>query len=75
MLLGDIEGATKSYQWFEENCPDDIGEPFQYLCWALALYRSGNEKALGFIIGQVMKKSKGKANPKLVGEMLKRRLK
>jgi len=42
MVLGDTAGAIKSFEWFEHNFPDDIGEPFQYLCWTLALYRSGN---------------------------------
>lgn len=37
-------------------------------------FKSGTENALMFLVGQAMKKSKGKANPKVVGEMLKRRL-
>jgi aspartyl-tRNA(Asn)/glutamyl-tRNA(Gln) amidotransferase subunit B len=37
-------------------------------------YRSGNEKVFGFFVGQVMKASKGKANPALVNELLKRKL-
>ena len=41
MILGDTEGAIRSFEWFETTFPDDIGEPFQYLCWTLALYRSG----------------------------------
>ncbi|HLF18407.1 MAG TPA: Asp-tRNA(Asn)/Glu-tRNA(Gln) amidotransferase GatCAB subunit B, partial [Candidatus Omnitrophota bacterium] len=36
--------------------------------------RGGNEKAVGFLVGQGMKKSQGKANPKKIGEMIKRRL-
>ncbi len=42
MILGDMAGAVKSFEWFEQTFPDDIGEPVQYLCWTLALYRSGN---------------------------------
>jgi aspartyl-tRNA(Asn)/glutamyl-tRNA(Gln) amidotransferase subunit B len=38
-------------------------------------YKSGKENALKFLIGQAMKESKGKANPQMVGEMLKRKLK
>jgi len=38
-------------------------------------YRSGKTSALGFLVGQVMKKTKGKANPRLVNEMLLKRLK
>ncbi|MFZ2322366.1 MAG: Asp-tRNA(Asn)/Glu-tRNA(Gln) amidotransferase subunit GatB [Ignavibacteriaceae bacterium] len=34
-------------------------------------YVSGKEKVFGFFVGQVMKESKGKANPKLVNDLLK----
>jgi aspartyl-tRNA(Asn)/glutamyl-tRNA(Gln) amidotransferase subunit B len=37
-------------------------------------YLAGKEKALGFLVGQMMKESKGKANPKLAGEILTRLL-
>jgi aspartyl-tRNA(Asn)/glutamyl-tRNA(Gln) amidotransferase subunit B len=37
-------------------------------------YRSGKEKVFGFFVGQVMKASKGKANPAAVNELLKRKL-
>jgi len=37
-------------------------------------FRSGKANALMFLVGQVMKKSAGKANPKVVQEILKRRL-
>jgi aspartyl-tRNA(Asn)/glutamyl-tRNA(Gln) amidotransferase subunit B len=36
----------------------------------VAQYRSGEEKVLGFFVGQVMKATKGQANPKLAREML-----
>ena len=38
-------------------------------------YRNGKEAALNFLKGQVMKLSRGKANPALVGEMLQKKLK
>jgi aspartyl-tRNA(Asn)/glutamyl-tRNA(Gln) amidotransferase subunit B len=37
-------------------------------------YRSGKEAAISFLVGQVMKLTKGKANPKVAGEMLRKRL-
>jgi aspartyl-tRNA(Asn)/glutamyl-tRNA(Gln) amidotransferase subunit B len=40
----------------------------------VAAYRGGKEKVFGFFVGQVMKKSKGKANPQRVNETLRRRL-
>lgn len=41
---------------------------------SVADYKTGKSNALIFLVGQVMKKSGGKANPKVVGEILKRRL-
>jgi len=38
-------------------------------------YKSGNEKVLGFLIGQIIKETKGKANPQIVNKILKEKLK
>ncbi len=38
-------------------------------------YRNGKEKALGFLVGQVMKATKGQANPAAVNKLLKKHLK
>src|SRR4029077_7235725 len=38
-------------------------------------FRAGNAASLNFLKGQVMKLSKGKANPQLAGEILERKLK
>jgi aspartyl-tRNA(Asn)/glutamyl-tRNA(Gln) amidotransferase subunit B len=40
----------------------------------LKQYFEGKEKVFGFFVGQVMKKSQGKANPKSVNEILKKKL-
>jgi len=40
----------------------------------LAEYRAGKEKLFGFFVGQVMKLSKGKANPQQVNELLNAKL-
>lgn len=37
-------------------------------------YRAGKDKALGFLVGQIMKESKGKANPQTVNKLLKEQL-
>ena len=37
-------------------------------------YKAGQEKVLGFLVGQVMKASKGKANPSAVQQILKEKL-
>ncbi len=39
-----------------------------------AEYRGGKQKLFGFFVGQVMKATEGKANPKLVNELLHRKL-
>jgi aspartyl-tRNA(Asn)/glutamyl-tRNA(Gln) amidotransferase subunit B len=40
-----------------------------------AAYRGGKEGLLGFFVGQVMKETGGKANPKVVNELLREKLK
>ena len=41
---------------------------------SVAGYKAGKDKLFGFFVGQVMKKSQGKANPNLVNELLKSKL-
>jgi aspartyl-tRNA(Asn)/glutamyl-tRNA(Gln) amidotransferase subunit B len=38
-------------------------------------YRRGKEKLFGFFVGEVMKQTKGKANPRMLNELLKEKLK
>ena len=40
----------------------------------VAAYKGGKDKLFGFFVGQVMKKSGGKANPDMVNELLKKKL-
>lgn len=42
---------------------------------SVADYKAGKEKAIGFLVGQVMKQSKGKANPGLANKLLVEALK
>jgi aspartyl-tRNA(Asn)/glutamyl-tRNA(Gln) amidotransferase subunit B len=37
-------------------------------------YKSGKEKLFGFFVGQIMKESKGQANPQIVNDILKKKL-
>ena len=37
-------------------------------------FKAGKEKLLGFFVGQIMRKTKGKANPQLVNEILLKKL-
>jgi aspartyl-tRNA(Asn)/glutamyl-tRNA(Gln) amidotransferase subunit B len=38
-------------------------------------YQKGKEKLFGFFVGEVMKETKGKANPKLLNELMRKKLK
>ena len=40
----------------------------------VAAYKGGKDKLFGFFVGQVLKKSQGKANPDIVNELLKKKL-
>ncbi len=44
MLLGDVDGALDSFDWYQEAYPGDSGDPYQYLTWALALFRGGRRQ-------------------------------
>ena len=37
-------------------------------------YKAGKQKAFGFLVGQVMKQTRGKASPNIVNELLKKKL-
>jgi len=55
------EGAIREeVQRVLDNHPDEAAQ-----------FRAGKEKIIGFLVGQVMKAMKGKANPKLVNEILR----
>lgn len=54
LLLGDVAGAVKSFAWFEQMFPDDMGEPAHMLCWTLALYRAGDMNGASHKLLQTM---------------------
>lgn len=41
---------------------------------SVADYRAGKERAIGFLVGQVMKQTKGRANPELANKLLRERM-
>ncbi len=41
---------------------------------SVADYRGGKEKAFGFLVGQAMKETRGKANPQMINKLLKEEL-
>lgn len=64
--MQQINDDAQLEQWIKEVIIDN---PEQ-----VQAYKNGQEKMLGYFVGQVLKKSKGKANPKSVNEMLKKAL-
>jgi aspartyl-tRNA(Asn)/glutamyl-tRNA(Gln) amidotransferase subunit B len=57
---GEIEGIVDG---IIAESPDQVAQ-----------YRGGNEKVIGWFVGQVMQATRGKANPKVVNELLRRKL-
>ncbi len=57
---GEIEGIIDT---IIADSPDNVAQ-----------YQGGNMKVIGWFVGQVMKASQGKANPKLVNELLRMKL-
>jgi aspartyl-tRNA(Asn)/glutamyl-tRNA(Gln) amidotransferase subunit B len=51
-----------------------VGEVIHSNTQAVADYRAGKETAVKFLVGQVMRATRGRANPQLVNEVLKRKL-
>ena len=47
---------------------------FSVISEAIEKYKNGNDKLFGFFVGEAMKLSKGKANPKILNELLKSKL-
>jgi aspartyl-tRNA(Asn)/glutamyl-tRNA(Gln) amidotransferase subunit B len=58
----------------EEALKKVVGEVIEANPGQLEQYRGGKEKLFGYFVGQVMKETKGKANPALVNELLKKML-
>lgn len=54
-----------------EKAVDDIISKHQN---EAARFKEGDEKLLGFFVGQVMKATKGKANPQMLNDLLKKKL-
>ena len=64
MLAQAVELRNARFLWVH-----DLSQPD-----TVAQYKRGQTKVLGFLVGQVMKATGGKASPALVNELLKRAL-
>ena len=56
----DEEGLRAAIEKVVADNPQSVGD-----------YKAGKEKAIGFLVGQTMKATKGKANPGIVNKLLK----
>jgi aspartyl-tRNA(Asn)/glutamyl-tRNA(Gln) amidotransferase subunit B len=63
MQISDLSEIEEVISRIIERNPDEVSR-----------YRAGQEKLLGFFVGEAMKATRGKANPKLVNEILKNKL-
>ena len=64
-------GAVSDKGEIEKYCKEAISENAK----AVEDYKAGNENALNFVVGQVMRKTKGKASPKEVNEIIRKLVK
>jgi aspartyl-tRNA(Asn)/glutamyl-tRNA(Gln) amidotransferase subunit B len=64
--LRQVTDTAALEAWVDEAIAENPGPVEQF--------RGGKEGILGFLVGQVMKRSGGSANPKLVSELLRKRL-
>ena len=61
--ISDSDALEKTVEAVLNQCPSQVAQ-----------YQAGETKVLGFMVGQVMKMTEGKANPQKVNEILKRHL-
>lgn len=61
--ITDEAALAKIVQTVIENNPKSVED-----------YRSGKQQAIGFLVGQVMKETKGKANPQIVNKLIKEKI-
>ena len=75
----DPEDIIKEKGWIQISDEGAIKEVVMKILEAnpqsVADFKAGKDKALGFLVGQAMKETKGKANPKMLNEMFLAELK
>ena len=77
--INDIEDIIKEKGWIQISDEGAIKEVVMKILEAnpqsIADYKAGKDKALGFLVGQAMKETKGKANPQMLNKMFLEELK
>ena len=74
----DPESIIKEKGWIQISDESEIKEIVTKILEAnpqsIADYKAGKDRALGYLVGQAMKETKGKANPKMLNEMFLKEL-
>ncbi len=75
----DPEQIVKENGWVQISDEGAIKEVVEKILQnnpqSIADYKAGKDRALGFLVGQAMKETKGKANPQMLNQMFKESLK
>jgi len=75
---GDVDEYVKAHGLEQVNDPAALAAAVEKVFTenpqSIADFKSGKEKALGFLVGQVMREMKGKADPKAVNEAVREKL-
>jgi aspartyl-tRNA(Asn)/glutamyl-tRNA(Gln) amidotransferase subunit B len=81
-IASSTEPGFDAQRWLDQRVTSDASALEPAIDAVLAAnpqqvetYRGGKEGVLGFLVGQVMKETKGKADPKVVNELLRAKLK
>ena len=75
---GDVEGYVKAHGLEQINDPEAltaaVEKVFAANTQSVADFKAGKEKAFGFLVGQVMREMKGKADPQAVNSAVRKKL-
>ena len=75
ILSGDITVLSQAVTLVESNLPSDqliAQKVIEAHPNEVSAYKGGKVQLLGFFVGQVMKETKGRANPKTVNELVRK---
>ena len=67
VLVKELGPGTSQRCWCHPSMVDEViaANP-----QSVADFKAGKDKAIGFLVGQIMKKSRGKANPGMVNQLI-----
>lgn len=75
---GDVDAIIKAKGLVQMNDSDELSAMVDEMLAANPTqaedFKNGNQKIMAFFVGQMMKKTQGKANPKMVNELIRQKL-